>query len=445
MAASRGPRAHPRDNRMKKHLRPDRGVTLGVVILLVFVAMALSFVALTMWAKKSELNREKTRLQALKQAEEAAALTIKEQEKQGIDPTGLGPKDGDETVLSAETSANAVSTRRDVLFKGSTANPEYLADQFGTFQNLITEMSGRISSLMIKHQRAELDARLAKAFVETKTTARPEILKDREQYKARLQQMIKDLTERINEATAKGNESKAGLQAQVDKLKGEKELAEAEFRDFERRETGKIRKMRNDLEQMRTKEVIKHRVNAAHGRVLKPDVAQKNAYIDLGSRERVVPGLRFVAARMGKEGKFEYKALLEVKKVWLETSEVAIVKAYEGGGPVIDGDLIVNPFYNPRRPVIVAFAGHTGDRAFNLRLPDNNPKPLRLSAKEAANRIKEIGSEARMNVTLDADFVIFTEVSSTDTTRDAWPDYKKAVLLEIPLADAADYYEFLGG
>jgi len=48
-------------------------------------------------------------------------------------------------------------------------------------------------------------------------------------------------------------------------------------------------------------------------------------------------------------------------------------------------------------------------------------------------------------VTLDVDFVLFTEVSSTETTRDAWPDYRKAVLLEIPIADAADYYEFIGG
>jgi hypothetical protein len=196
---------------------------------------------------------------------------------------------------------------------------------------------------------------------------------------------------------------------------------------------------------MRQKEVIKHRVNVAHGQVLKPDVAQKSAYINLGSRERVVPGLRFIAARIGREGKMEYKALLEVKKVWLETSEVAIVKAYPGGGPVIDGDLIVNPLYNPRRPVIVAFAGHQGDRAFNLRLSENNPKPLRLGAREAMNRIKEIGSDPRPTVSLDADFVIFTEVTQDMSTRDSWPDYKKAVLLEIPLADAADYYEFLGG
>ena len=435
---------------MKKTVRQtrrDRGVTLGVVILLVLVTMGLSFGALALWARKSELNREKTRLQALKQSEEAATATIKELEKQGVESTGLGPKSAEE-VLGPEMASTGVSTRRDQVFPAGSGNPEYLADQYGTFQSLLTELSNRISLLMLRQQRAELEARLAKAYLDAKTAARPEILKDREAYKAKLGQMIKDLTEKINDATAKGTEVKAGLQAQVDKLKGEMELAQAEFRDFERRESGKIRKMRNDLEQMKQKEVIKHRVNIAWGRVLKPDVSQKGAFIDLGSRERIVPGLRFMAARMGREGKFEYKALLEVKKVWLETSEVAIIRAYEGVGPVIEGDMIVNPFYNPRRAVVVAFAGHTGDRAFNLparSYPENNPKPLRFSAREAANRIKEIGSEPRLNVTLDADFVLFTEVSTTDTTRDAWADYKKAVLLEIPIADAADYYEFLGG
>ncbi len=435
---------------MKKTLaRRDQGITLGVVILLVLVTMVLCFGALALWSKKRELNLEKTRLQAMKAAEAAAGASLVEQQRLGVAPTGLGPKEGEEAVLSGEMAAAAVRDRRNTIFPPAATDPEYVAafreDRFGTFQTLLTEMTDRISLLQLRHQRAELEARLAKAYLDAKTAARPEILKDREAYKKRLGEMIQDVNARINDVTAKYTESKAALTAQLDKIKGEMELAQAEYRDFERKESGKIRKMQNDLEQMKQKEVIKHRVNVSHGKVLKPDVAQKSAFIDLGSRERVVPGLRFIAVRAGREGKLEYKALLEVKKVWLETSEVAIVKSYEGGGPVIDGDMIVNPFYNPRRPVIVAFAGHTGDRTFNLRLPDNNPKPLRFSAREAANRIKEIGSEPRMTVTLDADFVIFTEVSSTDTTRDAWPDYKKAVLLEIPLADAADYYEFLGG
>ena len=433
-----------------KLARRDRGITLGVVILLVLVTMVLSAGALALWARKAELNREKTRLGELKKFEEAAAIALKEKQVIGLAPTGLAPKEGSDEVLSAENALAAVTKRRtENVFKTGAGDSEnlvaYREERYGTFQSLIAEMARRVSLLQIRHQRAEVESRLAKTYLESKSAGRPDILKQREAYKVTLAGLIKELSERINDATTKFNENKAALTAQVDKLKGDIELAQAEFRDFERKETGKIRKMRNDLEQMKQKEVIKHRVNIAHGRVLKPDVAQKNAYIDLGSRERVVPGLRFMAARMGKEGKFEYKALLEVKKVWLETSEVAIVKAYEGGGPVIDGDLIVNPFYNPRRPVIIGFAGNTGDRAFNLRMPDNNPKPLRFSAREAANRIKEMGSEARMNVTLDADFVLFTEVSSNDTTRDSWADYRKAVLLEIPIADAADYYEFLGG
>jgi len=431
-----------------KLARRDQGITLGVVILLVLVTMVLCFGALALWAKKAELVREKSRLQELKKFEEAAAVTLKDRQAQGIAPTGL-VKEGDETVLSGDISATAVANGRKDIFAAGPGDSENLAafreDHYGTFESLIAEMSRRVSLLQLRHQRAELEARLAKSYVESKTAGRPEILKGREALKASLGNQIKDLNDKNTEATATFGTDQAALQAQVDKLKGELELAAAEYRDFERKEQGKIRKMRNDLEQMKQKEVIKHRVNVAHGRVLKPNVEQKNAYIDLGSRERVYPGLRFMAARMGKEGKFEYKALLEVKKVWLETSEVAIVKAYEGGGPVIDGDMIVNPFYNPRRPVIIGFAGHTGDRAFNLRLPDNNPKPLRLSAREAANRIKEMGSEPRMSVTLDVDFVLFTEVSSTETTRDAWPDYRKAVLLEIPIADAADYYEFIGG
>ena len=181
--------------------RRDRGITLGVVILLVLVTMALCFIALAMWAKKSELNREKIRLQELKKAEDAAALTIKDLEMQGVLPTGLGPKEGEERVLSAEDSAKAVSDRRDVLFTGSKANPEYLADQYSNFQALITEVSQRISSLILRHQRAELESRLAKATLEAKTAARPDVLKAREEYKGKLQGMIQEITSQTSAGT----------------------------------------------------------------------------------------------------------------------------------------------------------------------------------------------------------------------------------------------------
>ncbi|HTF57125.1 MAG TPA: hypothetical protein VK661_07820, partial [Planctomycetota bacterium] len=388
-----------------------------------------------------------------KLAEEALTETLMKQIREGIQPTGLAPAgepdpDWIAANLMGSKAAEEVTNRRNAIFKPPYADekiPAYLEDRYGTLESLLIEMADRIALLQLRYERAKLEADLARAYAEKKTAARPEVLKDKEQFKARLQAMIKEVNDRIAAVDKAYNERKAGLSAQADKLKGEIEQEQAQFREHERRETGRIKKMRNDLEQMKQKEFIKHRVAIAHGKVLRPDIPQKSAFIDRGSRERVVPGLRFMAARIGFQGKFEFKAVLEVKKVWLDTSEVAIVSAKEGAGPVIEGDLIVNPFYNPNRPVIVAFAGHVGDRAFNIRSAENNPKPLRFSAREAANRIKEMGSEARTSVTLDADFVLFTEISTENTTRDSWPDYRKAVLLEIPIADAAEYYEFLGG
>lgn len=440
-------------NMSERRIRGDRGISLGVVILLVLITMVLSFSAVASCARNKEILAEKSRLEKAKQAEEALTDKLMEQINDGITPTGLAPTgkpdpDWIAANLMGSKAAEEVKNRRDAIFKGPFPDEkvrDYLEDRYSTLESLLIEMADRIALLQLRYERAKLEADLARAYAEKKTAARPEVLKDKEQFKARLQAMIKEVNDKIAAVDKAYNERKAGLSAQADKLKGEIEQEQAQFREHERRETGRIKKMRNDLEQMKQKEVLKHRVAVAHGRVLRPDIPQKSAFIDLGSRERVVPGLRFFAAKIGFQGKFEYKAVLEVKKVWLDTSEVAIVSAKEGAGPVIDGDLLVNPFYNPRRPVIVAFAGHVGDRAFNLRSAENNPKPLRFSAREAANRIKEMGSEVRTSVTLDADFVLFTEVSTENTTRDSWPDYRKAVLLEIPIADAAEYYEFLGG
>jgi len=62
---------------------------------------------------------------------------------------------------------------------------------------------------------------------------------------------------------------------------------------------------------------------------------------------------------------------------------------------------------------------------------------------EATRRIREIGSEVRKDVSLDVDYVVFTEAGS-QKTRESYDPFKKAVFLEIPIADATDIFRFLG-
>jgi hypothetical protein len=165
---------------------------------------------------------------------------------------------------------------------------------------------------------------------------------------------------------------------------------------------------------------------------LNPDIPNKVAFIDLGSRERITPGLKFLVAEKGPQGKFQYKGKILVKKVWMTYAEVAITDIYDRDVPIVDGDLIVNPLFNARRPVVVAFLGETESG----RLRPN------WSTNEAGRRIVEIGSEVRSRLTLDVDFVIFTWAKK-DAMRDNDEGYKLAVLLGVPIEEASDLYRFL--
>jgi hypothetical protein len=170
------------------------------------------------------------------------------------------------------------------------------------------------------------------------------------------------------------------------------------------------------------------------GKLLEPDIPQKMAFIDMGSRERIKPGMKFLVARWGKQGGFDYKGEVEVKKVWMTYSEVSITDVFNAEVPMVDGDMLVNPLFNPRRSVVVCFAGER--RMHQLKFP---------TVVEAANRIREMGGTVRDTVTLDCDYVIFTEDSKSPGRReDKYPNFGKAVLLEVPVAEAKEVFRFLG-
>ena len=124
---------------------------------------------------------------------------------------------------------------------------------------------------------------------------------------------------------------------------------------------------------------------------------------------------------------------MEVKKAWMTTSEVAILEVYESGEhPLVEGDQLVNPLFSRERPLVMAFVG------------EDRPVRLRYSVDEASRRIREIGSTVRKDVSLDLDDVVFTEVGP-QKQRESYEAYRKAVFLEIPIAEASDLFRFLTG
>ncbi|MFN3486000.1 MAG: hypothetical protein ACK44W_11035, partial [Planctomycetota bacterium] len=281
-----------------------------------------------------------------------------------------------------------------------------------------------------------LELEIAKEQTRNREAVKEDFPKRKKEEYDRLVKEIARLNDLIRKADNDANARKAELNEAKTKAEAEIQTETEKYAQDEIRYKNEINRLRDRLEELKVKEVITHEIAFVHGKILRPDVPNRMAFIDIGSRDRVVPGLKFLVGKRGVQGKFEYKAKIEVKKVWSDTSEVAIIELYDPTlRPVVEGDFIVNPLFSRERPVVVAFVG------------EEQPVRLRYSVDEAARRIREIGSEVRKDVTLDVDFVIFTEGKSEQggvREPKSYEGYRKAVFLEIPVAEASDIYRFLG-
>jgi hypothetical protein len=280
-------------------------------------------------------------------------------------------------------------------------------------------------------KQLEIDLDVAKMQAANRVAISPEYPKRPTEMRDQLIKAIQKVGEERTAEDAQYNTRKTKFTE--DRAKAEMEIA-AEVEKYAADEikiNNEIRELKRQLEELKVKEIISHNITFVHGKILNPDLPNKTAFIDIGARERVVPGLKFLVGRRGTQGSFSFKGKVEVKKAWMTYCEVSIIEVYDPKErPVVEGDLLVNPLFSKDGPVRVAFVG------------EERPVRLRYSVDEATRRIKEIGSDVG-KVGLDVDYVIFTEGTSSKP-RESYEDFKKAVFLEIPIAEASEIFRFLG-
>jgi len=91
------------------------------------------------------------------------------------------------------------------------------------------------------------------------------------------------------------------------------------------------------------------------GEILSLDQQLGFAYINLGKKENVQPGWRFKVVRKSSSG-YEAIGEAEVRRAEENVSRVAI-RSYDVRVPVVKGDMVANPAYDPKRTIMFAFAG----------------------------------------------------------------------------------------
>jgi hypothetical protein len=437
--------------RLRRH---DAGISMILVIILVVFTLIVTVVATVFWANYKDAERRAAAIRKATEGQDAEIAVLTAALAKVNDATGLPLGDGG--LLSAPRANESMKKWREEYVSVGALEKYPLvaplqgepprvkkedADKFTrardessymrTLQALVNPAISRTNHYKNRMEQLQLDLTSAEAQKKSREVVAPEIPKKKEEMIATLQASIAKLNEQIAAEKTTYNERKTKFNEDKTKAEGEIAAEVEKYAADEIKINNEIRELKRQLEELKIKEIIKHEINFVHGKIIKPDVPNKIAFINIGSRERVVPGLKFLVGNRGVQGKFEYKAKVEVKKAWMTYCEVAIIESYDKDKPVVEGDGIVNPLFSKDRPIILAFVG------------EDRPLHLRYSVDEAARRIKEIGSEVRKDVTLDVDYVVFTEAGS-QKTRESYDPFKKAVFLEIPIADATDIFRFLG-
>ncbi|MBI2931858.1 MAG: hypothetical protein HYY16_09420 [Planctomycetes bacterium] len=429
---------------------PQRGVSMVVVVIVVVVTIILTVTGLLLHARLGHLELVQKNLKKIRDDEQRRADALSLSIREELKPTGLYAGE-DPKALPVNTVGEELKKRQEAAFQpveekfsAFGESRENLAalearlnekgkqgDLYATLQALLPLAASRLLYEKNLNDQLTLQQTIAENHAKALSDMKGPVTQRKIDAIAHLRQQIQEVNRKID---AEDQTFSAKQQELINaKTSADAAIAQenADFYTWERNTKNDIREKQRQLEELRVKEAIKVEVRTAHGHVLRPDVGAKIAFIDIGSRDLVVPGLKLMAAKSGDQGRLVYKAQLEVKKVWPTYAEVSITQILTPDMPVIEGDLIVNPLFHTRRPIVVAFAG--------VKEP-KNVRPA-WSVDEASRRIKEIGGEVQAETTPQVDFVILTEPSEQPADMQ---NFNRAAILGVPYLEAAEVYQFLG-
>ncbi len=186
----------------------------------------------------------------------------------------------------------------------------------------------------------------------------------------------------------------------------------------------KVNSVDTALRELVKQEAIFHDLTEIQGRIVDPHQDEKFAFINLGSRDRLVRGLKLVVFVREPGGNVRWKGEVEVKEIYAESAKVSITETVDRFDPIIEGDVVFNPLFSTSRPKKVAFVGEFGKTKY--------------SKEAAAIRIRNLGSIVQDQVTDETDFVIVGDSYQSDA------NFEKAQLLSAPWRPHFEIFRFLG-
>jgi len=222
----------------------------------------------------------------------------------------------------------------------------------------VTRLYGALRDMQQRAEQAESDLAELRAENERLSNGVKAARQEFEQQIASLQAELK----RVQEETAAQLKAKdeqlsqfqaraASLEEQLNRERVERQQADR-LREIE---IARLQRQRQELlaklEELNPSEFDPYKIlKKADGKILRAIPGSDVVFINIGARDRVKPGLSFeVFSPFGERANgFRGKASIEVTAVTEDTAECRVTRQTPGR-PIVEGDLIVNIAYEPKR------------------------------------------------------------------------------------------------
>jgi hypothetical protein len=387
------PQRGKRASRKVKASRNEAGLTDTVVIVFVIFAV-IGLVSSYILSGSVILVQEKIKAADSERKEIDAEAKIIQEHIVSVSPfvtqiAGYGEQVEPEKIRAfldekIKTYKLASNIERTAEIGGEDLTLEYIVNLLS--QNVTSTEMGKKLVEYGKNSSRERGA----VFNEAKTNI--EDIKNRE---------IQEIRRMLNDLAATESKEESSYQSRVNELTGKRSTLDTEKQSKEDKNKEqktelefKINKVKQEIEFLAYREIIKRDIIETQGAIIKPVVKEGFAFINLGSNDGVMLGLKFRVFRKDKNGTRKWKGQVEVKKIFDTYSLVSVTGVVNPVDPIVEGDYITNVFFSKGKEKSIALVG------------DIDQSNFRYSRTEIEKRLSDIGVKVEQSVSVRTDFVI---------------------------------------
>ncbi|MGH9362779.1 MAG: hypothetical protein ACRD2T_12765 [Thermoanaerobaculia bacterium] len=317
----------------------------------------------------------------------------------------------------AQTFLNGLFTKYDKIAPKSFND---LLTPYDEYKNYLTKVINT-RELAVEQQKRHMED-----LNTTKKSAADEV-KKKDETVAQLNTQIRDTEakyeKRVSELTADGERLQKELATAKDQL-ATLEIAKKRGEDAcQSRIATLLLRLEQCMEESRKTRGIED--VDPDGRILQVVGTSQIGWIDIGRKQHLKPGIQFQVFQNIKGGKRQVKGRLEVRRVDESTSEFRIIETLDELNPIIQGDYITSPFYDPKAVPVFVIAGE------GLESKDVTEDQLR-------SKIKSYGASINYKVDLKTSFLIALKGYEKS------PLYKDARELGVAVVREREILEYMG-